>query len=91
MVDLARQRLAEVFWKLKRYSGTDAVFDRMIASVRQPLNDYDSALGQGYSNIAFVRSQLPDWESTEKACIRAIEEYDKTIATYPNPVLRADT
>jgi len=36
MVDLARQRLAEVFWKLKRYSDTVAVFDRMIASVRQP-------------------------------------------------------
>jgi tetratricopeptide (TPR) repeat protein len=83
MVDLARQRLAEVFWKLKRYSDTDSVFDRMIASVRQPLNDYDSALGQGYSNIAFMRSKLPDWEGTEKACTRAIEEYDKTIATYP--------
>jgi tetratricopeptide (TPR) repeat protein len=54
----------------------------MIASVRQPLNDYDSALGQGYSNIAFMRSKLPDWEGTEKACARAMEEYDKTIATY---------
>jgi hypothetical protein len=39
MVDLARQRLAEVFWKLKRYSDTEAVFDLMLASVRQPLND----------------------------------------------------
>jgi tetratricopeptide (TPR) repeat protein len=47
VVDLARQRLAEVFWTLKRYSDTDAVFDRMIGSVRQPLHDYDSALGQG--------------------------------------------
>jgi hypothetical protein len=39
MVDLARQRLAEVFWKLKLYSDTEAVFDLMLASVRQPLND----------------------------------------------------
>jgi len=44
----------------------------MIASVRQPLNDYDFALGQEYSKILFMRSKLPDWEGTEKA-----------IATYP--------
>jgi hypothetical protein len=30
-----------------------------------------------------MRSKLPDWEGAEKACTRAIEEYDKTIATYP--------
>jgi hypothetical protein len=30
-----------------------------------------------------MRSKLPDWEGGEKACTRAIEEYDKTIATYP--------
>jgi hypothetical protein len=30
-----------------------------------------------------MRSKLPDWEGTEEACTRAIEEYDKTIATYP--------
>jgi hypothetical protein len=38
-----------------------------------------------------MRSKLPDWEGTEKACIRAIQEYDKTIVTYLNPVLRADS
>jgi len=81
--DLARQRLVTVFWTLKRYSDADAVTDRMIGSVRQPLDDYNSALGEEYSSIALLRSKLPDWEGVEKACTRAIEEYDKTIASYP--------
>jgi len=83
MEDLARQRLVEVLWKLKRYSDVDAVSDRMIAAVRQPSNDYNSIFGEEYSKIALWRSHLPDWEGTEKACTRAIEEYDKTIAMYP--------
>jgi hypothetical protein len=81
--DLARQRLVEVFWKLKRYSDADAAADRMIASVRQPLNDYNSALGEKYYSIGSLRSQLTDWQGMEKAFTRAIEEYDKTIASYP--------
>jgi hypothetical protein len=81
--DLARQRLVEVFWKLKRYSDEDAVTDRMAASVHEPLNDYNSALGQEYYNIAYLRSQLADGEGMQKACVRAIEEFDKTIAAYP--------
>jgi hypothetical protein len=80
--DLARQRLVEVFWKLKRYSDEDAVADRMASSVHQPLNDYNSALGQEYYNIAYLRSQLTDWEGMQKACVRAIEEFDKTISAY---------
>lgn len=83
MVDLARERLVEVFWKLNRRSDMDAVFDRMTASVRQPLNDYDSALGQEYYKMAIWLSNLQDWEGLEKACAHAIDEYDKAIATYP--------
>ncbi|HWZ97755.1 MAG TPA: hypothetical protein VN025_08350 [Candidatus Dormibacteraeota bacterium] len=81
--DLARQRLVEVFWKLKRYSDADAAADRIIASVHQPLNDYDSALGEKYYSIAYLRSQLTDWQGMEKPLARATEEYDKTIASYP--------
>jgi len=81
--DLARERLVTVFWKLKRYSDADAVTDRMIGSVRQPLDDYNSVLGEKYSSIALLRSKLPDWDGVEKACTRAIEEYDKTLASYP--------
>ncbi len=81
--DLARQRLVAVFWNLKRFSDADAVTDRMIGSVRQPLDDYNSTLGEEYSSIAILRSKLPDWVGVEKACTRGIEEYDKTIASYP--------
>jgi tetratricopeptide (TPR) repeat protein len=83
MQDLARQRLLEVFWKLKRYSDVDAVSDRVIAAVRGPVNDYNSVLAEEYSKLALWRSHLPDWEGMEKACTRAIEEHDKTIAAYP--------
>lgn len=82
LLDISRQSLIDALWKLKRYSEVDEVFDRMIASVRQPLNDYSSVLGQEYTKIAMWRSKLPDWAGTEKACSHAIEEYDRTIQTY---------
>ena len=78
-----REELAEVYFKLKRYPEEEQVLTAMVESVRQPVNDYRSVLGERYMEIAYLRSHYDDWAGAEKSNLRAIEEFDNTIATYP--------
>lgn len=78
----ARVRLVDVYWKLKRYPDAEHVYARMIQSVKQPLNDYTSVLGEKHMEIAKMRSDYNDWEGAAKSCLRAIEEFDGTLRFY---------
>jgi tetratricopeptide (TPR) repeat protein len=82
-LEVVRKELVEVYWNLQRYSDVDGVYARMIQSVHQPLNDYRSVLGEKYMEIAQMRSRYNDWQGAEKACLQAIEEFDRTLNTYP--------
>jgi tetratricopeptide (TPR) repeat protein len=82
-LEIVRKELVDVYWHLQRYSDVDGVYARMIQSVDQPLDDFRSVLGEKYLEIARMRSLYNDWEGTEKSCLQAIDEFERTISTYP--------
>lgn len=82
-LEVARRGLLAVYCSLQRYADADAVSDRMIESIHQPLGDNRSALGEKYLEIAKLRSEYKDWEGAEKACSRAIDEFERTQKSYP--------
>lgn len=81
--EMVRKELIDVYWNQQRYSDVDKVYGQMIQSVRQPLEDYRSVRGQKYMEIAMMRSRYNDWEGAEKSCLQAIDEFDRTLNTYP--------
>jgi len=82
-LEVVRKELVDVYWNLQRHADVDSVYTRMIQSVQQPLDDYRSVRGEKYLEIAMMRSRYHDWEGAEKTCQLAIDEFDRSLSTYP--------
>lgn len=83
LVQDARVPLAAALWKLGKVEDAEAAFSRMTSDVAQPLNDYTSVLGHKYLEVARIQSELGDWAGAQASCQHAIEEFDKTLFSYP--------
>jgi tetratricopeptide (TPR) repeat protein len=78
----SRVTLVNAYWRLKRYSDADGVYDRMLNSAPRTSNGYEFDLANEYMVISEMQSGHGDWAGTEHSLQEAIQNFDAAVRTY---------
>ena len=71
--------LASQYEVTERYPETEAVYNRMLDSLRETASDYDINFGSDYEWLSMIRGRESNWPGVEESSRQAIDAYDKTI------------
>lgn len=75
----ARDWLASQYEVIQHYSDTEAVYNRMLDSLRESAEDSDIAFGDLYSRLSMIQGRQGDWPAMEESSRQAIDAFEKTI------------
>jgi tetratricopeptide (TPR) repeat protein len=74
-----RQWLASQYEVTQEYPEMEAVYSRMLDSLRETAPDYDINFGNDYSWLSMIRAREGNWPGAEESSRQAIDSFDKTI------------